>query len=95
LEVTVYRTAFELVNNALKHADAPTINIQVVQQSDRVALTVHDNGKGFDAGAYKTAGHGLINIENRAAAYGGNMDILSAPGQGTEITVEFNIQQAS
>jgi len=117
LEVTVYRTAFELVNNALKHAEAKAINIQVVQQSDRLALTVHDDGKGFDtkslthtdaasdksvdavtgqaadASAQKPSGHGLSNIANRAAAYGGTMDILSAPGQGTEITVEFLIQQ--
>lgn len=101
LEVTVYRTAFELVNNALKHADASAINIQLVQQSDKLALTVHDNGKGFNADentkvqTEQNCGHGLINIENRAAAYGGTMDILSAPEQGTEITVEFNIQQTS
>jgi signal transduction histidine kinase len=93
LEVTVYRTAFELVNNAIKHAEAQTINIQVVQQSDRLALTVHDDGKGFDT-TKKPSGHGLSNITNRAAVYGGSMDILSAPGQGTEITVEFLIQQA-
>jgi len=122
LEVTVYRTAFELVNNALKHAEAQAINIQVVQQSDRLALTVHDDGKGFDTASLaradassgspadattnkssdattsnasdrKSSCHGLSNIANRAAAYGGTMDILSAPGQGTEITVEFLIQQ--
>jgi len=92
LEVTVYRTAFELVNNAIKHAEAQTINIQVVQQRDRLALTVHDDGKGFDT-TKKPSGHGLSNITNRAAVYGGSMDILSAPGQGTEITVEFLIQQ--
>lgn len=110
LELTVYRTAFELVNNALKHAEADAINIQVVQQSDRLALTVHDNGKGFDteslvetdsagskvtdSATNKFSGHGLSNIANRAAAYGGTMDILSVPGQGTEITVEFLIQRA-
>lgn len=106
LEVTVYRTAFELMNNALKHADASAINIQVVQHSDKLALTVHDNGKGFDVEAYtnkavsddkehlsEARGHGLANIKARASAYGGNIDIFSAPGQGTEITVEFTLRK--
>lgn len=96
LELAVYRTAFELVNNVLRHAEATTVNIQLVQQRDRLALTVHDDGKGFDVEKVRATsdGRGLANIANRAAACGGSMDILSVPGQGTEITVEFIIPNA-
>jgi len=88
MEVMIYRTVFELVNNALKYAEAQHINIQVVQQEERIAVTVQDDGKGFDT-SKATNGHGLSNIQNRASSYGGTMDLFSKPGQGTEITVEF------
>lgn len=90
LEIIVYRTAYELVNNALKHAQARTINVQLVQQPDTVSLTVQDDGKGFDV-SKKQDGNGLSNIQNRVASFNGRMSIFSSPGEGTEITVEFKI----
>ena len=90
LEIIVYRTAYELVNNALKHAKASMINVQLVQHPDTVSLTVQDDGTGFDA-QRKQDGNGLSNIQNRVASFNGQMSIFSAPNQGTEITVEFKI----
>lgn len=88
MEAMIYRTVYELVNNALKYAQAGRINIQVVQQEERIAVTVQDDGIGFDT-SQMSKGHGLLNIQNRASSYGGSMDLFSQPGQGTEITVEF------
>src|SRR5690606_6628135 len=48
MEIMVYRCIHELVNNALKHAEATHINVQLVQEVNRVSFTVQDNGKGFD-----------------------------------------------
>ncbi|NCB25316.1 MAG: tetratricopeptide repeat protein [Bacteroidia bacterium] len=90
LEMMLYRSSFELVNNALKHSEATQINVQVIQQADRISLTVQDNGKGFDP-RKTTKGTGLNNISNRVASAKGSMNILSDAEEGTEIIIEFNI----
>jgi signal transduction histidine kinase len=90
LEVVLYRTAHELVNNALKHAGANRIVVQIVHEVDRLALTVQDDGCGFDVSA-KTTGTGLHNIRNRIALYDGRIDIWSKPSGGTEASVEFKL----
>ena len=90
LEVAAFRIVSELVNNALKHANASKINVQLVQEQDRISLTVYDDGCGFDLKAIdKTKSVGLNSIEQRVVSFNGRIDILSEPGKGTEITVEF------
>lgn len=89
-EIVFYRIAHELVNNALKHSGATHILVHVVQNPDRIALTVEDNGCGFDVDA-ATAGMGLQNIRTRVGALGGSIEIFSGKekGEGTEVHVEF------
>ncbi|BDX37166.1 two-component sensor histidine kinase [Tenuifilaceae bacterium CYCD] len=90
LEVAAFRIVSELVNNALKHANASKINVQLVQEQDRVSITVHDDGCGFDPKLIdKSKSGGLNNIESRVVSFNGRIDILSAPGKGTEVSVEF------
>lgn len=91
LEIVVYRIAHELVNNALKYSDASRILVHIVQDVDRISLTVEDNGKGFDTSA-PTIGTGLEHIRARVVALDGNMDISSAKNEGTEIHVELKIK---
>lgn len=90
LEMMIYRTAHELVNNALKHAQAQHINIQIVQGTDRVSLIVQDDGVGFDP-KVKSEGTGLDNIRCRVQLFNGTMDIFSKTGNGTEVNVEFKL----
>ncbi len=89
LEIMVYRCVHELVNNALKHAGATQINVQLVQENDRLSFTVQDNGSGFDQKTV-TEGMGLQNIRQRVAAFQGKMDCYSS-AQGTEIHVELEL----
>lgn len=90
LEVAAFRIASELVNNALKHANASKINVQLVQEQDRISITVYDDGCGFDPKSIdKSKSSGLTNIESRVISFNGRIDTLSEPGKGTEITVEF------
>lgn len=89
LEVMVYRCIHELVNNALKHAQASNINVQLVQEEDRLSFTVQDDGKGFDK-AQVAEGMGLQNIRQRVAAFQGEMHSYSS-GQGTETHVELEL----
>ncbi|MCL2245751.1 MAG: histidine kinase [Lentimicrobiaceae bacterium] len=91
LEILIYRAAHELINNALKHSKASQISVQLVQEDDRISLTVYDNGKGFDSAATFT-GMGLDNIRKRVEAYNGKMAISSSPEHGTEVNLEISIE---
>jgi signal transduction histidine kinase len=90
LEITIYRIAMELINNALKHAQASEIMVQLVQEEKRVYLTIQDNGKGFDIDKINAlTSFGLKNIRARVESYNGRLDIDSQPGKGTEIGIEI------
>jgi len=90
LEVMIYRSIHELVNNALKHAGANRIMVQIIQEPDRINFTVQDDGCGFDPSAV-IIGMGLQNIRNRIASYNGVIDIYSRPNEGAEINVEIKL----
>lgn len=93
-EVTVYRIVQELVNNAIKHAEASKILVQVMRQNSSLNITVEDNGKGFDAERWQEkATAGLQNILSRVNYLGGRMDINSQPDKGTSVYVECKIEE--
>jgi two-component system, NarL family, sensor kinase len=88
MEIMLYRIAHELINNAIKHSGAENIHVQLIREARRVSLTVQDDGRGFDRQSV-TTGNGLKNITDRVYSLGGNIDINSEPGKGTEITIGF------
>lgn len=76
----------EALANAAKHARASRVSVDLWLTSDRVLLEIRDDGKGFDvAKARKTVGHGLSNMLARVHGVGGDLEITSAPGEGTTI----------
>lgn len=85
LELVLYRCAYELVNNALKHAHASHIDIQLLQGPHEVTLTVSDDGQGMAGGK----GMGLQNIGQRIEPYHGTLHIASGGGNGTEVNVSL------
>ena len=87
VEINIYRIACELVNNALKHAEASQINVQLIQSDESLSLTVQDDGKGME-GARE--GQGLVTVRSRTELLGATLNIVSGKGRGTEITVELN-----
>ncbi len=89
-EIMLYRIVHELINNAIKHAEASSINVQLVQESDRISLNVYDDGKGFDK-TIAAKGTGLKNITDRVYSLGGNIDINTEPDKGTEISIEIKL----
>lgn len=92
LELTAYRIAQELVNNAMKHANAKTIDVQLFTEPNRLCIQVTDDGVGFEPNeAYLKEGKGLKSIRDRATTFNGKFNIWSKPNQGTEIMVEFDI----
>jgi signal transduction histidine kinase len=91
-EVAMYRICQELINNAIKHAKANQILVQLVQEPYRLSLTVQDNGTGFDESIIdECKSVGLSSIKSRVKSLNGTLDIHSAPGKGTEIEIEFNV----
>jgi signal transduction histidine kinase len=85
-KLALYRILQELMKNVVGHAGATKVWITLVQKNKAVILKVRDNGKGFDP-AMGGSGIGIKNILSRARIVGGNVNIESAPGKGSFITV--------
>ncbi|MDR3267414.1 MAG: sensor histidine kinase [Tannerella sp.] len=90
IESLLYRCAQELVTNSIKYSESKEINVQLVQESAHVTLTVFDDGKGFDI-ATTGKGIGISGIRHRIDAVNGYIDIISSPENGTETTIEIRI----
>jgi PAS domain S-box-containing protein len=84
-EEQAYRIALEAVHNAVKHADATTIRVDVTDLGDAVAITVADDGRGFEPTAAHPGHLGLTSMRERAAQVGGDLQITTAPGTGTGV----------
>ena len=87
-EEGLYRIAQEALTNALKHAFASSVLVQVQAGEETVSLEVVDDGRGFHpAGAAELGGLGLVSMRERAEELGGTLTIVSSPGQGTRVKV--------
>ena len=82
----LYRITQELLNNILKHAQASTVEVQLLGNRGHLVLIVQDNGRGVQATNAAT-GIGLLNIADRVRALNGTFALESTPGQGTAATV--------
>ena len=95
MELGLFRIGQELINNAIKHSSATILNIQLIEHRNSIVLMVEDNGKGFDVDSVglNNQGIGLINIESRAKALGGEFFFDSVEGRGVTATVEIPISK--
>lgn len=88
-ELPVYRLVQEIVNNAIKHANASIIQIRL-DLSGNMNLSIIDDGVGFEVDEIRndiTKGVGLYNIENRVHMLGGMMKLDSNQGEGTSYQI--------
>lgn len=86
LSLALFHICQEALANIAKHAKAKRVEITLWFTEDRALMEIHDDGKGFDAEKQNISlGHGLANMQTRAASAGGDIDISSAPGEGTTI----------
>jgi len=90
VEKELFRIAQEALHNAMKHAQAGAIELELDMRGKQVVLTVCDDGVGFDPGdtAVRDRRLGLTSMEERAEALGGIVRIESSPGAGTKVCVE-------
>ncbi|AGA59829.1 histidine kinase [Thermobacillus composti KWC4] len=96
MEAAVYRLVQEAFSNALKHASPTYVSLEMTFYPKRVLVVIQDNGVGFDVeqtmGRSKTSSHyGLIGMHERVELLNGKIDIESARGQGTKITISIPV----
>ena len=89
-ELMLYRIAQEQLNNIRKYAKAKKATITIKTDDENIYFSIADDGVGFDT-TQKARGIGLKNISNRVKFYSGNMNVISAPGEGCilNVTVPF------
>jgi signal transduction histidine kinase len=97
VQTAVYRILQEALANVGRHAGATAVAVEFEADDGRLELRVRDDGEGFDpvamarAGGSEAAGGGLglSGMAERARLAGGELDVRSAPGGGTTVTLRI------
>jgi signal transduction histidine kinase len=84
----LYRIAQEAINNAVKHANAQTLEISLTIDEKNIEFTCKDDGQGFDI-LTTPSGNGILNMKERAQLIDGFFSLTSIPGKGTSIIVKI------
>jgi signal transduction histidine kinase len=87
VKLCVFRVVQEALQNALKYSRAREVSVHLAGEPQRLALTIVDNGVGFDVDAAWGRGLGLISMSERLEMIDGTISIRSAPGAGTRLDV--------
>jgi signal transduction histidine kinase len=85
-ETAVYRIVQEALTNIAKHARANRVQVEIVEGPSALRILVADDGVGFEP-ATRSDGFGLEGVRERVDLLDGQMRIVSAPAEGTEIVV--------
>ncbi|MEL6561876.1 MAG: histidine kinase [Bacteroidota bacterium] len=98
VESNLYRIIQEAVNNSIKYSKAKTIHVSFEHTLNSLKISIEDNGKGFDLdslsqkGHFKSSGHGIFNMKERAAFINAEMEIETAVNSGTKICVSLPLE---
>lgn len=84
----------EAINNIVKHSGASEVWVRFKSENSALAITIEDNGKGFLAGENPRCRNGLQNMENRVRDIGGQFELMSQIGQGTQIKIQLNLKKS-
>lgn len=91
----VFRIAQEALANVARHAAASNADVDLVHRDDAIALTIRDDGAGFDPGAPRKSGSfGLVGLRERAYLVGGTLQITTTLGEGTTVEVDIPLPRA-
>lgn len=89
IEDHLFRITQELLSNVLRHSNAEGLEVYLKKSEDFYILRFIDDGVGFDLEEKKSSGFGLRNIRERIAGLGGNVRIISFPGEGTSVEIRI------
>ena len=82
----------EATNNIIKYADASEVKLDITFEQGKLDIIIQDNGTGIK-GEKRSDAYGLDNMEKRAAAMGGNLEINSSDGQGVTIRLKLELPE--
>lgn len=85
----LFRITQEALTNVMRHAGAASACVALRERDAGYELEVRDDGRGFDPGEARRTSFGLIGMKERALMLGGEIDVHSSPGHGTQITVRL------
>jgi two-component system nitrate/nitrite sensor histidine kinase NarX len=89
VQVAIYRVCQEALNNIAKHARASSVEIDLKHEDIAIALSIRDNGQGFDPEQTTSGHYGLSMMRERAEGVGARISITSQLGRGTEIIIHW------
>ena len=87
-KLMIFRILQEQTNNIIKYANAKNVTISLREENNSIYLSIVDDGKGFDT-SVQSKGIGFNNIYNRVDAFGGEVDLVSSPGNGCSLHIIF------
>src|SRR5438045_6779115 len=85
VEEALYRVAQEALANVARHSKATLVQMLLTTTGDAVTLSVIDNGQGFDTTRQGRLGVGLLSMQERMKALGGDVRVESTPGKGVRV----------
>jgi signal transduction histidine kinase len=89
-EIYLYRIVQEALSNSVKHARASHVQVSLSIKNENISLLITDDGAGFEIEKIKKcSGNGINNIYERARILDARIQIDTAPGKGTQITLEL------
>lgn len=94
-QIILFRIVQESIQNALKHAQASEIRIQINALPDRLHVQVEDNGIGLPTAALSKNGVGLLNMQHRTRLLGGRVQWLPAQPSGTIVSIDIPLTAIS
>ncbi len=91
IQTTFFRIVQEAITNAVRHASATRIDVDLSRENGNLRLRVHDNGRGFEVESVqaRTNRLGLLGIKERAVLLNGRARISSSPNEGTTVDVSL------
>jgi signal transduction histidine kinase len=92
-ERLLYRFVQEALTNVVKHASASRVSVTAKQDGAEICISVSDDGAGFETDS-PTAGRGLTGMRERIELLGGEIEVASEPGKGTEITARVPLRES-
>lgn len=93
-QIILFRIVQEVLQNAMKHAFAKTIEIKIKEDNRLLTIYISDDGTGFDE-ATITQSVGLLNIKHRTKLLGGTVRWLSSINNGTQVTIQLPVNPST
>ncbi|MFJ4113107.1 PAS domain S-box protein [Pseudomonas sp. NPDC089758] len=85
--IGLFRILQEALTNVMRHAQAHSVEIELVREGEKLRMTVSDDGSGFCLDQARPTSFGLVGVRERVLMLGGSMALNSEPGEGTSLSV--------